>query len=476
MVSGEKTGNSGKRGSPARVMGLFTLAMINVAAVLSVRNYPSMAEFGWSSVGWYVTGTAIFLIPISLAGAELATGWPEGGGIYAWVRQAFGERGGFIALFCEWSNNLFWFPTVLAFIASTLAFALTPGLAQNPLYMFSVMMIVFWGTTAISWFGTAATVRLSNIGVVFGSIIPSILIIAFGTWWITAGSTNALPAYSPEALLPTISPATIPFFSTIILLFTGMEMAGFHALSTRDPQRDYPRAIALSAVIILMCTILGTLAIAFVIPAGQLSLASGVMQAIQFFFAATGISWLVAPMAVLIALGGVALLAAWLIGPAQGLYVVARDGNLPPLFHRKNRYGAPIGILLIQASIGSFVSLLYIFLPSINQAYWLLSAVSTEVLCIVYFFVFAALIRLRYTQPDVPRSFKIPGGKAGAWLVAGTGMAGVIFAFIVGLMPPALFEQTASYVVVVLCGTLVLALPPLVFMKFRKPHWKLDED
>ena len=142
-----------------KILGVFALAMINVAAVLSIRNFPSMAEFGWSSIGWYIIGTILFLIPISLAGAELATGWPEGGGVYAWVKKAFGEKGGFIAIFCDWSNNLVWFPTVLAFIASTLAFAITPTLADNPFYMLSVMMIVFWGTTAIAYFGPEVTAK-----------------------------------------------------------------------------------------------------------------------------------------------------------------------------------------------------------------------------------------------------------------------------------------------------------------------------
>jgi amino acid transporter len=76
-----------------KVLGVFALAMINVAAVLSIRNFPSMAVYGWSSIGWYIIGTVMFLIPISLAGAELATGWPEGGGLYAWVRNAFGGGG-----------------------------------------------------------------------------------------------------------------------------------------------------------------------------------------------------------------------------------------------------------------------------------------------------------------------------------------------------------------------------------------------
>jgi amino acid transporter len=459
-----------------KVLGLFALAMINVAAVLSIRNYPSMAVYGWSCIGWYVLGAIVFLIPISLAGAELATGWPEGGGVYAWVKQAFGEKGGFVALFCEWSNNLVWFPTVLSFTASTLAFALTPDLAANPWFMFSVMMIVFWGTTAIAYFGEEASTKFSNVGVILGSIIPSLLIIGLGLWWLGSGQKIVIPHFTLAQTVPTINLSTLPFFATIVLLFAGMEMAGFHALETKNPQRDFPRAMALSAIIIVICTVLATLAIAIVIPASQLNLASGVMQAIQYFFDAAGIAWLVGPMALLITLGGVVNLAAWLIGPAKGLGIVAEEGNMPPLFDRTNKYGAPVAVLVIQALIGSVISLLYVFLPSVNQAYWILSAMTVELLCIVYILVFAALIKLRYSKPDTPRPFRIPGGLVGVWIVVGLGLFGTVLSFIVGLMPPMYFTNWVVYVGSVLLGTFLLAVPPLIFLKFKHPGWLKKHD
>jgi amino acid transporter len=454
-----------------KILGVFTLAMINVAAVLSIRNFPSMAVFGWSCIGWYIIGTILFLIPISLAGAELATGWPEGGGVYAWVRQAFGEKGGFVAIFCEWSNNLVWFPTVLAFIASTLAFAITPDLATNPWYMFSVMMIAFWGTTLIAYFGEEVSTRFSNVGVVLGSILPAVIIIFFALVWIVTGAAIVLPPFSWSEVVPVINLATLPFFATVVLLFAGMEMAGFHALEVKNPQKDYPRAMLISASIIFVLTVLGTLAIAFVIPENQLNLASGVMQAITYFFTVAGVPWLIGPMAVLITIGGVVLLAAWLIGPAKGLGVVAEEGNMPPLFNRTNKYGAPVAVLLIQAAIGTIISLLYVFLPSVNQAYWILSAMTVELLCIVYVLVFISLIKLRYSKPDTPRAFTIPGGMPGVWFVGGLGAFGVIFTFIVGLLPPDYFVNTWGYIFAVLFGTFILAVPPLIFLAMKKPEW-----
>jgi glutamate:GABA antiporter len=460
--------------TPPKVLGIFALAMINVAAVLSIRNFPSMAMFGWSCIGWYIIGTVLFLIPLSLAGAELATMLSEkGGGVYAWCREAFGTKGGFVAIFCEWSNNLVWFPTVLAFIASTLAYALSPALGNNSIYLFIVMMIAFWGTTAIAYFGEDISSKFQNYGVILGSIIPSVLIIGLGVYWILSGAAIVLPPFSWSQIVPTLNLSTLPFFATVILLFAGMEMAGFHALETRNPEKDYPKAMAISAVIIFGCTVLATLAIAFVIPADQLSLAAGVMQAIEYFFNALNIPGAVAPMAVLITIGGVVSLAAWLIGPAKGLGVVAEEGNMPPVFNRTNKYGSPVAVLVVQALIGTFISLLYVFLPSVNQAYWILSAMTVELLCIVYILVFASLIKLRYTKPDAPRPFKIPGGIPGIWIIGGMGAFGVIFAFIVGLMPTGSFTsgEAVAYVMGVLIGTFLLAVPPLIFLKMKKPSW-----
>ena len=457
---------------PVKALGVFALAMINVAAVLSLRNYPSMAEYGWSSIGWYVIGTLTFLIPVSLVGAELATGWPKGGGIYAWVREAFGEHVGFIAVFCEWSNNLVWFPTVLSFVATTFFYAFNPDLASDTTLLFVVMMVVFWGTTFVAALGEKVSSSFGSVGVMAGSIIPAILIIALGILYVATGKPIVLPPFTPSAVVPDIQLSTIPFIATVILLFAGMEMAGFHALEVRNPQTDFPKAMAISAVIIFVLTVLGTLAIAIVVPVNDINLAGGLMQAFDAFLVAFGLQALVGPLALLVALGGVALLASWLIGPALGLGVVANEGLMPPMFAHTNRRGAPSGVLVIQAVLGTLVSTAFLFLPSVSAAYWLLSALTVTLLCIAYVAMFASVIRLRYTQPDVPRAFRIPGGTPGVWIVGGVGFAACVFTFLVSLLPPTSEDvPLAAYAIFMLVGTAVLALPPLLFMKFRRASW-----
>lgn len=459
--------------SATKALGVFALAMINVAAVLSLRNYPSMAVYGWQSIGWYLIGTIAFLIPLTLAGAELATGWTKGGGVYAWVKEAFGEKMGFIAIFCEWSNNLVWFPTVLAFIASTFFYAINPNLANNNVLMFIIMMIAFWGTTFVSNMGEAASSRFGSFGVTAGSIIPAILIIVLGIVYVFTDKPSQLPPFTLAETVPTLNLSTLPFIATVVLLFAGMEMAGFHALEVRKPQTDFPKAMAISAAIIFVLTVLGTLAIAIVVPVSELNLAAGLMQAFQAFLEAFNITWLLAPLALLVAIGGLATLASWLAGPALGLGVVADEGLMPPLFQRRNKAGAPTGVLVLQAVLGTIVSLLYLFIPSISAAYWVLSALTVLLLCIVYLFVFAALIKLRYSQPDTPRAFKIPGGMPGVWIVGGIGFLACAFTFLVSLLPPGdSGVPTTTYALIMLIGTAILALPPLVFIALKKPSWK----
>src|ERR1700761_5584312 len=93
-------------------LGVVALAMINVAAIVSVRNLPQMAEYGWAMLALFAISILVFLVPIAMVAAELGTAWSKEGGVYAWVKEAFGARTGFLAVWCDYSENLAWFPTV----------------------------------------------------------------------------------------------------------------------------------------------------------------------------------------------------------------------------------------------------------------------------------------------------------------------------------------------------------------------------
>lgn len=82
----------------SKALGFFSLVMINVIAVDSLRSLPIGAAYGFSVVTYYLIAGILFFIPSALAAAELATQWPVTGGIYIWVREAFGRKAAFVTM------------------------------------------------------------------------------------------------------------------------------------------------------------------------------------------------------------------------------------------------------------------------------------------------------------------------------------------------------------------------------------------
>ncbi len=194
-----------------------------------------------ASIAFYVLGALFFFIPLALVAAELATGWPRAGGIYAWVEQAFGDRSGFLAVWFEWVENIVWFPTVLSFVAATLAYVIDPSLADNKLYLVIVMLTIFWALTIANFFGMRWTARLNNPGVLACTLLPAVVLIGLGAYWLLDGRPIAIP-FTVDELVPNLgSLANLVFFAGVLLGYAGIEMAGFHAKETRNPGRDYPR-------------------------------------------------------------------------------------------------------------------------------------------------------------------------------------------------------------------------------------------
>jgi amino acid transporter len=457
-------------------LGVLALAGIDMAAVISARNLPMMAVYGWSMLALFLLAIVAFLVPVSMAAAELGTGWPEDGGVYAWVKQAFGGRTGFLAVWCDYAENIPWFPTVLSFMAASLAYAFDPALANNKVYLVVVMLAFFWGTTFVNLRGVETSAWISGVGTVLGSIVPALLVVGLGIAWLVSGDGSQIPFSGADALVPDVSLGNLAFLGGIILLFTGMEMAGFHARETRDPGRTVPRAIFTSVAVIVAFSVLGSLFLAFIVPEGELSLVSGTMELFQRALDQLGAGWLLRPLALLVALGGIAHLSPWILGPAKGVSAVARAGDAPARFGRTNDRGVPVRLLVIQGVGGTVFSLLFLLVPNVSTSYWMLSAVTAQIIAVMYGLMFLAVIRLRYTQPERPRPYRIPGGTPGVWVVGGVGALACSCSFLLGLVPPDQLKtgNPATYVVLLSAATVLLCLPPFVWSRWERRRGRVQ--
>jgi amino acid transporter len=462
-----------RRVKPRAELGIFSVAMLSTAAGFSVRNLPSMAVEGWPLIFWYLLATLLFLVPLGLAAAELASTWPKGGGVYDWVAEAFGTRTGFMSVWSIVVVNLPWYPTVLAFVAVSFAFGFDPALQDNRLFVAVVMIATFWLLTSIGLRGPAVAARFTSFGTVFGSIVPALLLVVAGIAWVAAGKHVALPPPTPARLLPSWDLAKIPFVSSLLLAFTGLEVSGYYALAVRDPQRDYPKALLIALLAIAGLSIFATLAIALAIPADKISLSGGVVQTFAVICGAFGIGWATPVLAALTALGALALMCVWLVGPLLSLSEVARHGLLPPIFRALSARQVPAAIMLWQGAIVTIVAAAFALVPSVNQAYWILTATVTALLAFYYLPIFAAVIRLRYTQPDAVRPFRIPGGTFGVWIVGATGFVATAFAVLAALQRPGnvTFVSDTVYVGALIVLALIWMVPWAVFVALRRASW-----
>lgn len=463
---------SGKR----RVLSVFVLAMLNVAIMASLRNLPLVASYGLSSLFFFAIVAIFFLIPTALVSAELATGWSKGGGIYIWVREALGDRWGFFAIWMQWVHSVPWYPVILSFVATTLAYAFNPALAESKIFVLTVILVSFWGMTFLNYLGIETSSWFSTIGVIVGTILPGILIITLGFTWVVNGNLIQTPI-SFSALIPDFtSIGNLVFLAGLFLAFGGLEVSAAHAAEVKNPQKNYPRAIILAAIITFTVFLLGALAITFVVPETDISLAAGLMEAFQQFFAYYNLTWILPIVAVLLVIGATAEVNAWIVGPAKGLYVTTNHGNLPPMFHRLNKRGVPVNLLWFQAVVVTITSLVILELPSISASFWILSAMTAQLYLIMYILLFISAIRLRYTKPHVPRSYKVPYGRKGIWTFSILGMIACIFVIALGFYPPSQLDvgSLLFYELFLIIGLVVMVAIPLIIQAMKKPHWLIE--
>ena len=412
----------------------------------------------------------MFLIPSALVSAEMGTGWPKTGGIYVWIREAFGRKTSFVIIWLNWIYNVVWFPTIMALLAGTFAYFFNPELVNNKLYMIVSILVLFWGVTILNCLGMKVSGFMSSLGTILGTLLPMLFIIILGiVWFVKHGQLQI--TFNLKAFLPDIDHMdNLAFFSSVLFGFLGLEMVATHAQEMKDPQKDYPRALWVSVSIILVSMVLASLAIAMVVPNKELSLVTGVLQAFNIFLKMFHISWLLPIMAIGVIVGGLSGVAAWIIGPSKGLMVASQDGSLPKIFTKKNRHYVPVNVLILQGIIVSVLCLVFVLMPTVNSSFWFLSVMTAQLALIVYIALFVAAIKLRHSKPHVPRSYKIPGGKIGVWFVSSLGIIVCVGAIILGFIPPKQIgiESIWTYEIALIGGMVILIVIPWFIYKVEK--------
>jgi amino acid transporter len=459
-------------------ISVLALVLLITGSIDSIRNLPATALFGSSLIFFFIFSAIVFLIPVALVSAELSSTWSEEeGGVYSWVRHAFGEDFAFFAIWLQWINTMVWYPTILSFIAGTLAYLIHPELAQNKLYLISVILVVFWSLTIVGLSGLRASAAFASFCAIVGMIIPMGVIILLAIIWFIKGNPLAID-FSFHSFLPHWKDSRSWVSLTAIMTsFLGMELAAVHVRNVQNPQHNFPRAMYFSVILILTTMIFGSLAIAIVLPKEQISLVGGVMQAFTNFFQIYHLTALMPIMVILLLLGSLGSMVNWIISPAKGLLLAADNGFLPRGLYRLNQHGVASRILLLQAILVTLLCTGFLLLPSVNAIYWLFTALSTELYMMMYVMMFIAAIRLKNKFPNRTRPFSIPGRRLGYYFTCLLGLIGCGLTLVVGFFPPenSMDIGGASHFRAIFTIGMILMIAPAFILYWRKSLLKLEK-
>ena len=399
-----------------KTMQLRDLTLITVSAILLLETLSSTAAIGISSLFWWVFLGLSFFLPYGLMNAEMGTTYPEQGGIYAWVRNAYGRRWASRVTWCYWVNTLLWTPSLFIFFASIVnqLFGLELGLGTQ----IALGVALTWLAVLVSIVTLSVAKWVPNAGaalkiVVFVALIAGALL--------HASSTGVANEISWATLKPSLDDS-LKYLPTVIYGMLGFELMCANADEIRSPSRDIPRAVLLSGVVIILFYAFGTFAILVAVPLDDINLVEGLIDTLYLFFGGSA-----AGRAFAFTLGIAVLytvfsnVVTWCIGSNRAAQEAAKGGELPaPLGIEHRRFGTPVGAAIAMGIVSSLVIVLYGALARTNEdLFWSLFACSAVIFLLPYVGMLLAFAHMRHIDPDRERPYRMPVSDGVARVIAG---------------------------------------------------------
>jgi amino acid transporter len=403
----------------ARVLGRADLLLFSVSAILTIDTLASAASMGVSWFGWWALTMVLFFVPYGLVTAELGAAWPGEGGLYVWVREAMGARWGSLAAWFYWINNAYWVPSVYMVFAGTLHSIflrahLSPALQDGP--------GATWLQTGIALVATWVTVGVGVVRLSVSKWVPSLGAMVKTAIFVVLGSLGALSlasghrpanAFSWAGALPDPA-ASLRFLPVVVYNALGLELMSSAGAEMRDPQRDVPRVILWSGLLISVVYTLGVAGILISVPVAELSLVTGTWDAL----AALAKPWGAWADALALAMGigflyaCVANIVTWSLGVNRVAATAAAEGALPAMLgHLHPRYNTPYRAFVVMGLVSSVLLVGNAALAnSAANVFWMVFKLSSLCFLISYLMVFPAFALLRQRQPGRPRPYRMPGG------------------------------------------------------------------
>jgi amino acid transporter len=447
-----------------RVLRRLDMTLFTVCAILVIDQLAAAASIGVQSIFWWILTLVLFFIPYGLITAELGSTYTEEGGIYAWVRRAYGSLWAGRAAWLWWVNVAFWMPSVYILFAGLLAEVVAPDMSLATKIV--ITLVLTWITVGINIVTLEVGKWVPNLGAVFKVII--MLALGFGgvTYALSNGAANE---FSVATLSPSWS-ASLAFLPVIIYNYLGFELMSGAGEEMQNPARDVPVAIVISGAIIAFFYVFATLGILLALPVSEIGLIQGLPDTFQRVFGTGTAGTALTTVLIVMALYTfVANMTTWTLGANRSAAEAANRGDLPAIFAKLHPvYLTPSSSAILCGAISSAVLLLYgLLAKDTEDLFWTIFAFSSVVFLLPYFLLFLSFLKLRRIDADRPRPYRVPGGHGVAVTLSVLCMAFILQAIVFFIYKPDAFDLT--YALSVAGGVALTVLVGELLVRGRRP-------
>jgi glutamate:GABA antiporter len=422
----------------AQRLTLRDLILFNLVAIIGIPWVATAAKAGPGSIALWILAALFFFIPQGLAVIQLAADLPDEGGIYSWTRKELGEAHGFVCGWCYWINNVLFYPSLLLSAAVMATFVIgkgESGLADNWAYVLPFTLIGLIVAIGLNVAGVGTGKWLQNIGGL-SVFLPGLLLVALGLYRVCTGAPAnpiRLAELKPElGNLPMLN-----LWATVAFAYAGLELSSTMASEIKDPRRNLPRSIYVSAPVIALIYIVGTCSMLWLVPRDGINVVAGPLQGIASGAGASG-WWVVSFMALLLTVARIGGVGAWLVGSSRVAFVIGVDRYLPEAFGRIHpRWRTPYIAILVQGVIAIVFLVLSVLGKgtTVEAAFLILIDMSLLIYFVPYLYLFVCFI-LHSWRAGNEGKIIVPGGRLVAAVAGTCGLGITLFAMVVAMIPP----------------------------------------
>lgn len=397
-----------------KVLRFRDVTLYTVSAMLFMDQIALAASLGATSLFWWAYVLLLLFVPMALMTAELGTTYPGSGGVYHWVRLAFGARWGARLSWMYWVNNALWMPSVYILFAAMLSELFLPDLALWTQIGIGIGLALL--TTLFNAVKLGIGKWLPNLG----ALMKLLAVLALGIGGIRYGLQHGFAnPLNLDSLIPS-SGLEIAALGVMVYGIMGTELACCSAPEMRNPLRDIPRAILVAGLLIGAFNVFGTLGVLAAVPSDQTDVTKIFAVSLYQMYGHDGLGGAFANLIACFVLFTLFTnMVTWSMGTNRAAVAAARAGELPALFGVVHpRYHTPVGPALLASAVSIVVMLVYgLVASSAEELFWTLLSIFAMIFMLPYVLMSLAFIQLRLRDPQ-QRPFRLPLGNFGACLWA----------------------------------------------------------